>query len=460
MASLQAVRTLRADPSRTSCGPIATEATSSPAGPPAESSTDLTAKMSKLKSLADADKALISTLQAKIEDHKKELEHRAVTIAAIQRNFENLSSVAHADRQELSALREAEVRRRDESLAAAEELERLRAEVFELRKVREVAASTQDELAAAAKRAAGERGRLDSQLAASEQRYAALEKRFAAETARADEAARRAAEAEVALQQALRRAQQEAEGERQRAEAATQAAGLRLKGEEAARAALDEAKAAAASYRAESEALRERAAAAEARVRGAEEAAKAAQEEARRAGTLASREIAELHEKLRAARQSGSDAASEAVQRAEALLRESQAREAAQKKRADELTEHMLKLSERLEASDATIKQLKLLKAELEATAQAREADIESVRAQMVAHAEAAGKRDGERIAAISRLEAALGTANAEVHAAREQLGRGVEEAQRRMHEAGEALETARAREAAAAAEELRAARE
>ena len=149
MASLQAVRTLRADPSRTSCGPIATEATSSPAGPPAESSTDLTAKMSKLKSLADADKALISTLQAKIEDPKKELEHRAVTIAAIQRNFENLSSVAHADRQELSALREAEVRRRDESLAAAEELERLRAEVFELRKVREVAASTQDELAAA-----------------------------------------------------------------------------------------------------------------------------------------------------------------------------------------------------------------------------------------------------------------------------------------------------------------------
>jgi chromosome segregation ATPase len=108
--------------------------------------------MSKLKSLADADKALISTLQAKIEDHKKELEHRAVTIAAIQRNFENLSSVAHADRQELSALREAEVRRRDESLAAAEELERLRAEVFELRKVREVVASTQDELAAAAKR--------------------------------------------------------------------------------------------------------------------------------------------------------------------------------------------------------------------------------------------------------------------------------------------------------------------
>jgi predicted Zn-ribbon and HTH transcriptional regulator len=206
--------------------------------------------------------------------------------------------------------------------------------------------------------------------------------------------------------------------------------------------------------------MRERAAAAEARVRGAEEAAKAAQEEARRAGTLASREIAELHEKLRAARQSGSDAASEAVQRAEALLRESQAREAAQKKRADELTEHMLKLSERLEASDATIKQLKLLKAELEATAQAREADIESVRAQMVAHAEAAGKRDGERIAAISRLEAALGTANAEVHAAREQLGRGVEEAQRRMREAGEALETARAREAAAAAEELRAARE
>jgi chromosome segregation ATPase len=67
-------------------------------------------------------KSEIVQLQAKIEDHKKELEHRAVTIAAIQRNFENLSSVAHADRQELSALREAEVRRRDESLAAAEEL--------------------------------------------------------------------------------------------------------------------------------------------------------------------------------------------------------------------------------------------------------------------------------------------------------------------------------------------------
>ena len=61
-------------------------------------------------------------------------------------------------------------------------------------------------------------------------------------------------------------------------------------------------------------------------------------------------------------------------------------REAAQKRRADELTEHILKLSEPF-ASDAPARvrfrevRLKCLKAELEATATTREADIESVRA-------------------------------------------------------------------------------
>ena len=66
-----------------------------------QSSADLAAKLSKLKQLSDADKQLIATLQAKLEEQKRELDNRTVTIGAIQRNFENLSTVAAAERAEL-----------------------------------------------------------------------------------------------------------------------------------------------------------------------------------------------------------------------------------------------------------------------------------------------------------------------------------------------------------------------
>ena len=41
---------------------------------------DLSAKLAKLKALSDADKQLITTLQAKVEEQKKELDNRTVAI--------------------------------------------------------------------------------------------------------------------------------------------------------------------------------------------------------------------------------------------------------------------------------------------------------------------------------------------------------------------------------------------
>ena len=100
-----------------------------------ESVSELASKMSKLRALSDADKQLITTLQERIDQQKKELENRTVTIGTIQRNFENLSAIAVQERKELEALRAAEVRVREEREASAADQKRLAAELEELRKV-------------------------------------------------------------------------------------------------------------------------------------------------------------------------------------------------------------------------------------------------------------------------------------------------------------------------------------
>ena len=106
---MQAVRALKADPSREVLAPPLSDggvgATKLPA-PPDESAQDVKAKMTKLRALADVDKKLIATLQGKIEEQRRELDNRTSTIATIQRNFENLSTIAQSDRQELTTLRE------------------------------------------------------------------------------------------------------------------------------------------------------------------------------------------------------------------------------------------------------------------------------------------------------------------------------------------------------------------
>ena len=70
------------------------------------STSDLATKMSKLKALSDADKELMETLQKKIEEQRRELEKRTITITTLQRNFENLSSIAAAERNELAGARQ------------------------------------------------------------------------------------------------------------------------------------------------------------------------------------------------------------------------------------------------------------------------------------------------------------------------------------------------------------------
>ena len=126
MSAAQVARQLKNDPSR---GSLPTKDISDGYG---ESSSDLNAKLSKLRALSDADKQLIATLQGKIDEQKKELDNRTTTISAIQRNFENLSSVAAAERKELAALRATEESRRKESEADKEELQRLHAELRRL----------------------------------------------------------------------------------------------------------------------------------------------------------------------------------------------------------------------------------------------------------------------------------------------------------------------------------------
>jgi len=132
---MQAARTLKADPSRSSLtnGTGAVENTSGNArSSSSESAADLTAKLSKLRALSEADKQLIATLQAKVDEQKKELDNRTVTIGAIQRNFENLSNVAAAERAELEQMRAAESGRRKEREEASAELLRLHAELRRL----------------------------------------------------------------------------------------------------------------------------------------------------------------------------------------------------------------------------------------------------------------------------------------------------------------------------------------
>ena len=116
------------------------------------------------------------------------LENRTVTISAIQRNFENLSNGAAAERRELAALREGEAARRAEAEASAAELARLHSELRRLVGLQEGQSSAADraaeELATATKAAAEERGRLHAQLETAAQRQAALERRVKEEGAR------------------------------------------------------------------------------------------------------------------------------------------------------------------------------------------------------------------------------------------------------------------------------------
>eukprot|EP00743_Colponemidia_sp_Colp-15_P008160 GILK01008849.1.p1 GENE.GILK01008849.1~~GILK01008849.1.p1 ORF type:complete len:576 (-),score=155.59 GILK01008849.1:121-1848(-) len=90
-------------------------------------SADEARKMNKLKALSAHDKELLAVLQQRLEDQKKDLETREFTINAIQRNFENLSAMAQADRQELVSLRKqrqtdsTEIARLNHLLASADQ---------------------------------------------------------------------------------------------------------------------------------------------------------------------------------------------------------------------------------------------------------------------------------------------------------------------------------------------------
>ena len=126
MSAAQVARQLKSDPSRSSLQLDSTQPLAD-INRNGESSSDLSAKLAKLKALSDADKQLIVTLQTKMDEQKKELENRTTTIGAIQRNFENLSNVAVAERKELAALRTSEESLRAESAADKEELQRLHA---------------------------------------------------------------------------------------------------------------------------------------------------------------------------------------------------------------------------------------------------------------------------------------------------------------------------------------------
>ena len=91
MPALDAIRDLRN--SRSSLRPASRE---DPSAEPQQQA----AKLSKLKALSDADKDVITALQTKIKEQQNELDNRTTTINAIQRNFEQLSTIALAERAE------------------------------------------------------------------------------------------------------------------------------------------------------------------------------------------------------------------------------------------------------------------------------------------------------------------------------------------------------------------------
>ena len=89
------------------------------AGPPLGRS----GSMNKANMLAADDAKRCQALEGKIAEQKKELENRDITIRAIQRNFEQLSSMCQADKEQLSALQK-KLTEAEKRAASDEERER------------------------------------------------------------------------------------------------------------------------------------------------------------------------------------------------------------------------------------------------------------------------------------------------------------------------------------------------
>ena len=222
MPALDAIRDLRN--SRSSLRPASRE---DPSAEPQQQA----AKLSKLKALSDADKDVIASLQTKIKEQQNELDNRTTTINAIQRNFEQLSTIALAERAELQKLREAAASSSSTNAKRDKQTEALREELRQLQAESEAQSTTSEEALAAAKKAAAEeRGRLHAKLAAAEQRLASAERRLhselaarqAAEARAADDAAAaaKAREAAAAAQEAAQAAAAGAAGAAAESEAA------------------------------------------------------------------------------------------------------------------------------------------------------------------------------------------------------------------------------------------------
>mmetsp|Transcript_31560 Transcript_31560/g.78647 ORF Transcript_31560/g.78647 Transcript_31560/m.78647 type:complete len:509 (+) Transcript_31560:196-1722(+) len=383
----------------------------------ADESSELCAKMTKLRMLSDADKQLILQLQLHINSQKAELEKRTVTIAAIQRNFENLSSIASTERAELAALRERETRFHEEREASVAERKRMAAELESMRSSASAHEGTTLELAEATRKAAEERGRLHAQLEALRSQLAHAEKAHRASAARAAElearaanaaaaaeraeearlaaaeaatragegaallgeerakATQRAEEAEVALQKALRHAQQQVE-EAATANEGRAVAEARLCEVQEARAAVEarlcEVQEARATVEAQLREAQEARAAVEARLREVEgqhtssaiEAgnAHAERQAAQRRLDEAEKETRRLHAELSAlqvARSAAEMEARRAAEAADAALREERQRsDAARQRVVDELDERLRAVSQREAVLRASIQQV------------------------------------------------------------------------------------------------------
>ena len=72
------------------------------AGPPLGRSGSV--NKDKAAMLAADDAKRMQALESKVTEQKKELENRDITIRAIQRNFEQLSSMCQADKEQIAAL--------------------------------------------------------------------------------------------------------------------------------------------------------------------------------------------------------------------------------------------------------------------------------------------------------------------------------------------------------------------
>jgi chromosome segregation ATPase len=74
------------------------------AGPPPALGRSGSANKDKAAMLAADDAKRMQALESKVTAQKKELENRDITIRAIQRNFEQLSSMCQADKEQITAL--------------------------------------------------------------------------------------------------------------------------------------------------------------------------------------------------------------------------------------------------------------------------------------------------------------------------------------------------------------------